>query len=265
MKILLIIIVISLIWAVYENKFMLAVRRERLGKGVKIAHISDIHKRQFGENNCKIAEKTARNAPDMIFITGDLVSRDETDLTAAEKFLRSLCDISPVYMVLGNHEQSLENIRQENFCRMAERCGAVLIRNNCVSTEIKGRKFSIYGLELPYTVYRKNKSYCELDTVDRQDIENLIGKKCGGEVLLLAHNPLFGKVYAEWGADYTFSGHVHGGVVRLFGKGILSPERKFFPSYSKGVYDISGRKLLVSAGTGKLRLFDPPEIVIYEI
>lgn len=265
MKVLFVIPVIFLIWALYENKFMLAVRREKIGQGVKIAHISDIHKRQLGENNRKIAEKTAENAPDMIFVTGDLVSRDETDLTAAEKFLKSLCDISPVYVIFGNHEQSLENISQADFCKMAERCGAVLIRNRCVSADVNGRKFSIYGIELPYTVYKKNGSYRGLDTVNKQDIDSLLGEKCGEEVLLLAHNPLFGEVYAEWGADYTFSGHVHGGVVRLFGKGFLSPERKIFPSYSKGIYNISGKKLLVSAGTGKFRLFNPPEVVIYEI
>ena len=60
-------------------------------------------------------------------------------------------------------------------------------------------------------------------------------------------------------------GHVHGGAVRFFGIGMLSPERRFFPRYTKGVYDIGGKKLFVSAGIGKLRAFDPPEIVIYDI
>jgi predicted MPP superfamily phosphohydrolase len=53
--------------------------------------------------------------------------------------------------------------------------------------------------------------------------------------------------------------------MRIFGKAILSPERKFFPKYSKGVYSIGGMKLLVSAGLGKFRVFDPAEIVVYEI
>ena len=84
-------------------------------------------------------------------------------------------------------------------------------------------------------------------------------------MLLLAHNPFFGEAYSQWGADYTFSGHVHGGIIRLFGVGLLSPERKFFPKKTKGVYDYGGKKLLVSAGLGKFRLFNPPEIVIYDL
>ena len=40
-------------------------------------------------------------------------------------------------------------------------------------------------------------------------------------------------------AEYILSGHVYGGVVKLFEKGIFSPERKFFLSYSKDVYDVN--------------------------
>ena len=50
-------------------------------------------------------------------------------------------------------------------------------------------------------------------TVD--DMNRYLGRCSGGEVWLMAHNPLHGRIYAEWGADYTFSGHVHGGAVRL--------------------------------------------------
>lgn len=96
-------------------------------------------------------------------------------------------------------------------------------------------------------------------------MDESLGKSPECETLLLAHNPLWGKVYADWGADYTFSGHIHGGAVRFLGIGILSPERRFFPKYSKGIYEIDSMKLCVSAGIGKKRLFNPPEIVIYKI
>ena len=47
--------------------------------------------------------------------------------------------------------------------------------------------------------------------------------------------------------------------------GLLSPERRFFPKYSKGVFEVGNMKLLVSGGLGKLRLFNPPEVVVYFI
>ena len=117
----------------------------------------------------------------------------------------------------------------------------------------------------PYSTYKKKGGYSRLDKVTETDLNRYLGRCPDGEVWLMAHNPLHGREYAKWGAKYTFSGHVHGGAVRMAGMGILSPERKFLPEFSKGVYTICNMKLLVSAGLGKLRLFNPPEIVKYTI
>lgn len=58
------------------------------------------------------------------------------------------------------------------------------------------------------------------------------------------------------------SGHIHGGIIRLpIVGGILSPERKFFPKYSLGEYKKGKTHMIVSAGIGKFRLFNPSEVV----
>lgn len=243
----------------------LTVRRERLENGVKLAHISDLHKRRFGRDNAYLCDRVRSEKPDIIIISGDLVSRNETDFSGAEKTLRSLCKIAPVYMIYGNHEQSISPEKLPGFEEMLSETDVILLKNDSAAVNIRGRELIIYGLRESYSVYKKNGGYRDLDTIDVKELKRLLGDCPGGEVLLIAHNPFFGRAYAEWGAKYTLSGHVHGGVVRLFGVGILSPERKFFPEYSKGVYTIGNMKLLVSAGLGKLRLFDPPEIVMYEI
>ena len=265
MKIVLFLIAAFAVYAFIENKFLLTVRHEKTGSGIRIAHISDIHKRRFGSGNCRICEKVREEKPDIIFLTGDLVSRDETDLSMAEATLKGLSAVAPVYMIFGNHEQDLSDALKAELTDIAVKYGVVMMRNDSVKVTAKDRSFTVYGLEESHDVYKKNNSYRNLKVLRKADITQLVGDRPEGEVILLAHNPFFGEAYAEWGADYTFSGHVHGGVVRLFGKAILSPERKFFPKYAKGVYDLGGRKLLVSAGLGKLRLFNPPEIVIYEI
>lgn len=253
------------VYAVIENKLLLTVRHEKIGSGVRIAQISDLHKRRFGKDNSKLCEKVRQEKPDVIFITGDLVSRTETDFTNAEAALKGLCSIAPVYMIFGNHEQDLSKELQAQIVAIAGKYGAEVLLNRSVKADINGRSFYIYGLEDSLDVYVINGGYRGLKVLEKSDISGLLGDCPEGEVLLLAHNPFFGEAYAQWGADYTFSGHVHGGIVRIFGIGLLSPERKFFPKNSKGVYDYGGRKLLVSAGLGKKRLFNPSEIVIYDI
>ena len=95
-----------------------------------------------------------------------------------------------------------------------------------------------------------------------QVTEALGAPKEGCYNVLLAHNPVYFDTYAAWGADLTLSGHLHGGIVRLPGiGGLLSPERRFFPAYSKGLYALDDDcQMYVSGGIGKLRLLNPPEI-----
>ncbi len=261
---------VGALYVLTENTVMLRVRHEKLGKGIKAAHISDLHKRKFGHDNSRLCSIIKREAPDIILITGDLVSRNTQSFDTAEKTLKQLCSIAPVYMILGNHEKSIHKRYVPEFIEAVKRSGAILLKNKCRTLEINGRKIKLYGISEKYSVYKKNNGYRDLDKIKAADIEGYIGKcpekaEKNEQIWLMAHNPLFGREYARWGADYTFSGHVHGGAVRLFGRGILSPERKFFPEYSKGIYTISKMKLLVSGGLGKLRLFNPPEIVMYEL
>ncbi len=255
---------VLLVYLLCENFILLTVRHAGTGKRLRIAHISDIHKKRYQGDNMLIVYRIEQEEPDLIFITGDIVSRTETDFSVTEAFLRELCKIAPVYMIFGNHEQSLPAGRQEEFLQMLARTDVILLRNSRAEASVNGKVFNICGIEPPYTTYKKNGGYFHLDKVTAEDMRDMVGDPTG-ETLLLAHNPIFAEAYAEWGADYTFSGHVHGGAVRLFGIGMLSPERRFFPKYTKGEYDIGGKKLFVSAGIGKLRAFDPPEIVIYDI
>lgn len=258
-------IALFVLYVIYENFFMLVVRREKLGSGVKIVHLSDLHKRTFGLHNSRLCGKVRAEKPDFIIFSGDLVSRSETDFSNAEMTLKELCSIAPVYMIYGNHEQSIDGENVERLESMLARNSEILLRNGHAEVKIGNRELKIFGLLDNYNIYKKNDSYRDLDSVNAEDVEERLGHCPEGEVLLIAHNPFFGEAYAKWGAKYTFSGHVHGGTIRIFGIALLSPERKFFPKNSKGVYLIGSMKLLVSAGLGKFRLFDPAEIVVYEI
>ena len=251
------------VYAVIENRLILRVRREDLGGNIKAVHLSDLHKRRFGKDNSRLCKAVERESPDIIIFSGDLVSRTETKFSAIKRTLDSLCGIAPVYIIMGNHEESLPPEMQEEFLKCVSETDTVLLRNETVRTEIKGRNIAICGLRDNYEVYKKDGGYRGLEEITTDSITSQLGKRPDGEVLLMAHNPFFGEAYAEWGADWVFSGHVHGGIVRIFGKAMLSPERKFFPKNAKGVYSFGRTRLLVSAGLGKLRLFNAPEIVVY--
>ena len=84
--------------------------------------------------------------------------------------------------------------------------------------------------------------------------------------ILLAHNPLIFEEYAKYNVNLIFSGHVHGGMIRLPIIGaILSPERKFFPKYNNGIYRVKDKIMIVSRGLGHsrpgIRIKNKPELI----
>lgn len=249
-------------WGIFENKALLCVSRYTVQiPGLpRLVQISDLHKRRFGRDQARLIRKVAALDPDYIVITGDLVSRDETDFTQTGRLLKALGEIAPVLTVFGNHETDLPPSLLQEFRQAVRESGAVSINNRMI--QIGGLTFA--GLALPPEYYRGGgffgfygKKECTAETLRER-----LGS-CPENTVLLAHNPLWFPAYAEWGAALTLSGHVHGGMVRLpvIG-GLFSPRRTFFPHYDKGAFRQDSAEMIVSGGLGKLRLFNPPELCL---
>ena len=234
--------------------------------GFKIVHLSDLHNKVFGNDNAPLLNLIEPEQPDINVMTGDLISHKapntEQFLTLVQK-MRKLC---PVYYVNGNHE--LSDIDNDEFERVAEKMteyGAVCLDNTSAEIHRGNEYIRICGL--CYTAeyyrgvreYKRNwKSFMLTDMIDYMGI-----KQSDEYTILLAHNPLDFDVHAEWGADLSFGGHVHGGLIRLpIVKGVFSPERRFFPKYKEGVYQVGSSYLVASRGLGKIRINNPPEVVV---
>ena len=85
--------------------------------------------------------------------------------------------------------------------------------------------------------------------------------------ILIAHNPEYFKEYADWGADFVLSGHVHGGIMRLpLLGGVISPSYKLFPKYDGGVFREGKSTMLLGRGMGShtlpFRFFNPAELLV---
>lgn len=245
----------------------------------RILHISDVHfsSKTSHEKNQKVITEILRTADfctqpalklNLIAVTGDLISRNigETSISDALELLHKLRRIAPVAYSLGNHELDLPRDLLSEFLRNCRKSG-ILVLNN-ISVLIQDIVFT--GLTLPYEVYKnQNGSYSDLIPVTEELVISCVGTCISHPCVLLAHSPMGFETYAQWGADIVLSGHVHGGIVRMpvFG-GILSPERRFFPRYTKGVYQsehVENCYMNVSAGIGKLRINNPSEIVCIDL
>ncbi len=252
----------------------------------RIIHLSDLHGQVFGKNNCLLTEPIRRLAPDLIVMSGDMINGGsrQADVCGRRAFLqlcRTLAPLCPVYYSLGNHELELPHSHLSSWLKKIGRTGVTVLDNQRADVIHDGVTFPIFGLTMPLLYYKDplKKPYNRHADWTCLNMETIFGSapksrsESTGPSILLAHNPLYFPAYRDWGADITFSGHIHGGIIRLprFG-GVLSPDLTLFPKYDGGCFSetspasptADSRILVVSRGLSDTcfkRILNPMEIV----
>lgn len=226
--------------------------------GYKIAHISDLHNAEFGENNEKLLSTIKEEKPDIIVITGDIVDSRHTDVQIARDFINNASQIAPVYYVTGNHESRVGTGNQIESVQLNENIN--ILHNRDILLEKGESKIQIIGVDDPdYALVDDSFAYMNNELEKYRDNEYF--------KVLLSHRPEIFNVYAENDMDIVFSGHAHGGQVRLpFIGGVIAPHQGLFPEYDSGLYTSGNTNMIVSRGIGDsilpLRINNPPEIII---
>ncbi len=226
--------------------------------GLKIAHLSDLH----SYIPIGIAEDIKTLSPDITVITGDIVSHSNTDFDGIYELLKSLCTLSPIYAVSGNHDA--RNPLFEDFKAEIQTLGVNFIDDSFASFQKGGAEIGIFGIKDP-NVFKSAKLDAELSASF-----SALPEYDGFKILLMHRADLFPRVS---GFDLILSGHMHGGQICLpNGRGILSPKssiigikKPFFPDYTAGLYTKDYTQMYVSRGlsnpTVLPRIFNDTELV----
>ena len=235
--------------------------------GLRIVQLSDLHNREFGENNARLYRAVEQAGPDVIFLTGDLVDEyAEEPVPYARAVGRALSAIAPTYYVTGNHEWAHGNAVVEAIKTALREAGVTVLSNEYVPLERNGETMLIAGVDDP-------NGYADQKTPDALARE-IYSAYDDPFWLLLAHrNNLFNGRYCRLGADLTFSGHAHGGIWRLpFTDGLVDTNMHLLPSFTSGFYhctdeDCEGAEVFVSRGLGNsprwaFRLFNRPQVAV---
>lgn len=247
------------------------IKSEKIKNPVTVAMLADLHNRCYGEHHSQLLEEILKNRPDFVCLAGDLlIGHRGISYEPAQELALALAERYPVFYGLGNHEARMKYAPElygdsyESYMRPLLDAGIHVLSNAQSDFEAKGSRFRIFGYDLPMKYFEKFNRY----RFEWEQIADALGK-CPQEpyTVLLAHNPVYFKQYAAWGANLTLSGHLHGGIIRLpFVGGIITPQAKLFPRYSAGLYTIEEKKMIVSRGLGThtvpLRIMNPPELSI---
>lgn len=258
-------------------------------KKYKIIQISDIHSIRSVKQKEKIISKIEKESPNIIFITGDLIDSsyyleeiyryNKNEVDFPEKYTLSLIselvNITDVYYVYGNHEMMLLDNPEKNILKTKiEEIGVHIINNKIEKLNILDSTVYLLGVQDPATLY-KDKKYAYIDTHKKQEetilkdlLKQLKEKKI--YTILLSHRPEYFEIYCKYKINIIFSGHAHGGIIRLpIIGGIYAHSQGIFPKYTGGVYKKDNSKMFVNRGIANsnfpMRIFNPPEIICVEI
>lgn len=264
-------------WVLWANTALMvkeyAISSKRLPdafSGFRIAQVSDLHNDQFGKDNVRLVDQLSESDPDIIVLTGDLIDSRRTNPQVAVDFARQALAIAPVYYVSGNHESRMVDTFKQLAAEL-EQLGVCVLRNQAVTIEEDGAQIQLIGLDdigFYYTDHQDNVPAGSREERALETIRALRDEEMYS--VLLSHRPELMEVYAESGCDLVFSGHSHGGQVRLpVVGGLYAPGQGFLPEYDGGVYTSGLTSMVVSRGVGNslmpLRFNNRPEIVVVEL
>ena len=241
-------------------------RLPRAFSGFRVAQISDLHNDAFGTGNETLLALLTEAGPDLIVITGDMIDSRRTDVEAALTFAAGAAEIAPTYYVTGNHEQRVP----QAFARLEEgltKLGVRLLRGAGEEILRDGASITLAGVD-DVSFYAEKSAGRDPEVLLLEDIQSL--REEGGYTILLSHRPELAEIYEKSGVELVFSGHAHGGQVRLpFIGGLAAPGQGLFPQYDGGLYTLGETQMVVSRGLGNsiipLRVNNPPEIVLAEL
>ena len=229
--------------------------------GCRIAHLSDLHGHEYGEDSRELVERVAREDPDLIVITGDLIDQ-KSQLDMVPALARGLSAVAPTYYVTGNHEWALGSKTVKELKALLGESGVTVLSNRWEAVERNGDRLALAGVDDP-NGYADQTTPEELYAWIQEDSPGLF-------TLLLAHRNDRFPQYAAAGYGFVLSGHGHGGIVRLpFLGGLIGTNRRLFPQWTSGLYAQGDSVLFVSRGLGNntvpfqgFRIFNRPELAV---
>lgn len=257
----------------YLNISTIHIKTEKTAASFRAVLLSDLHNKEYGKNNKRLLKTINDLEPDVIFVVGDMLNKDDKNRDIALNFYSELVKIATVYGCLGNHEESYYDT--EGLKRDIEKTGVNLLFNEMRKVDFQKGSITVGSLE--YYPYYENEAP-DYDTPARHFLDAFVKQEKENFSIMLVHEPemfYWGLKYQN--LDLMLCGHTHGGIIRLpFVGGLIAPNQGFLaqngdilPDYTKGYYSTDTANLYVTGGLGNElpipRFFNPPEISVINV
>ena len=240
------------------------IRSEKVSDNIRIIELADLHNKEFGKGNSKLIAKIKELKPDLIFYGGDMMNYKNDDYSVLFDLSDKLSEIAPIYACYGNNELDQYLFEDKDFTIAFKKHHVNLLSNEAVDVKVKNTTLQLVAIS---------------DDLKQYDVKSNNGKKFIESLeptnncrICLTHYPeLFHQKLLDKGIDVAFTGHAHGGLIRLpYIGGLYSTGEGFLPHFTSGVMEMKdGAQVVVSRGLGNSSIFprinNQPELVVADI
>jgi len=204
---------------------------------IKIIQITDLHFNDLKSFHKSIAKKINSLKPDLVFITGDSVDKNE-NINSLNELLELIDTSIQKFAITGNWEYwgninlaELKDVYAKNNCEL------LINENRTVS--IRNSDISIIGID---DYIGGNANFKKAIKNLQQTDTNIVLSHCP------AHRDIIIKENGGLNIDLILSGHTHGGQISFLGFVPFKPQGS--GKYLKGWYTDTEPKMYVSKGIG---------------
>jgi len=206
-----------------------------------------------------------RQAPDLICLTGDLVTQSD-HMPSAVSLLRGLSASLGVFLVLGNHDcnataehmlygEDPDECADEHWRAALAGLPVRLLNNESAAVEKGGVRLVVAGIGD--------------STAGWDDLAATVAGAPVGELhVLLAHSPdVLDEPEATW-ADLVLCGHTHGGQLVLPGLGAAWAPVWRLRHRASGLWRLNSTVAFITRGVGsglRARINCPPQIAVLRL
>ena len=245
---------------------------DKVSNNIRIVELADLHNSEYGEKNSKLIAKIKALNPDIIVYAGDMMNEQDGDYSVLFDLSDKLSKIAPIYACYGNNELDRQLFHDKTFRKQLESHNVTLLSNEAKDVEVG-------STVLQFVAVSDNVEQFDVKTNNaKRFLENL--EPTNNCRICLTHYPeLFNEKLLNRNIDIAFTGHAHGGQIRVphFG-GLYSTGEGFLPRFTEGVVTVEdGAQVVVSRGLGNSneaeiikgigipRINNQPELVVVDI
>lgn len=179
------------------------------GRPLRIVQISDPHLGPFMsvERLRRICQRAVEREPDLILLTGDLMTMESQDVSIVAEALEPLAAMQGrVFACHGNHDHEARRVVEQAYARH----GIQLLVDEDAVVQTPAGRVQILGLDF---VWRGREAHIPSVLAEHPRVPDALR-------LMLLHDPGGFRFMPDGDADLVLSGHTHGGQLGLLSLGL---------------------------------------------